>query len=948
MPCRILALQPLQILDWARPLLPQAVRWLADGWDETGPLDLSHLMAVVPTRQSGRRLREALAAYAAERSQAVFPPTVIVPETLLGITRPDTGVANKHESLFAWIEVLRTVRLEEFPDVFPVPPPERNTAWAARLAREFLNLQSTLAESGLRMSEVVSVVDGPFPEAGRWAQLARLEKRFDQALNAQGLIDRQAARIEISQKPAMPDGVTRIVVLAVPDPMPLALAALERLAEEVDVQTVVYGSIDPAGANDFDRWGRPVPERWRHRAFELEDFESRVRLCPDPAAQADLVADAATRYEKPAEMLAVGVADSEAIPSLSDALNNHNIANHDPEGISRRNEPLYEVVRLLSSLSRDPAFQTVELLARCPDILSWLQAARKNEFSASRFLAGLDALRSAHLPLTLKSARARAAVRDRRDVTKYPEIEPALHEIVSLVDELCGQPFPENIQRALSRIYSHQEFDTDSPQDARTLDTAEAWLDDIEAAAGAVAKFPSIPATDALDLALSIFAEGRRFTDKPAGALDLQGWLELLWEDAPHLVVVGLNDGKVPAAIVDDPFLPETLRETLGLKNNAERYARDKYMLQALASSRAESGRLDLLLGKTTSSGEPLRPSRLLLACRDDELPARVKFLFRELETPATAIPWRRAWQLRPGKPVTISRIPVTGFRGYLACPFRFYLRHGLGMQPVDPHKNELDALDFGTLCHDALEAFGRDESVRMSADVKTIRNFMLEKLERRAAARYGNPLPLTVSMQLESARQRLGKAAEIQAQLREEGWLIQEIEHGFELDLEGIQVRGKIDRIDRHEETGEIRVLDYKTSDRAVHPLQAHVARMARNSDPEAYPEFSRFDMGGTIHVWTDLQLPLYRRATLSTLGAATCGYFNLPKGIAATGVETWDDFDSGWQEAADRCADGIVAAVKTNQFWPPAEQDERFDEFAHLFHRGFEESIDWPEVTP
>jgi ATP-dependent helicase/nuclease subunit B len=40
-------------------------------------------------------------------------------------------------------------------------------------------------------------------------------------------------------------------------------------------------------------------------------------------------------------------------------------------------------------------------------------------------------------------------------------------------------------------------------------------------------------------------------------------------------VVAGLNDGLVPDAVVGDAFLPESLRERLGLKTNAARLARD-------------------------------------------------------------------------------------------------------------------------------------------------------------------------------------------------------------------------------------------------------------------------------------------------------------------------------------------------------------------------------------
>ena len=59
-------------LAWDQPLLKQAVAFLAGEWDGRGPLDLSRLLVVVPTRQSGRRLREALAGAGLEQEAEVM------------------------------------------------------------------------------------------------------------------------------------------------------------------------------------------------------------------------------------------------------------------------------------------------------------------------------------------------------------------------------------------------------------------------------------------------------------------------------------------------------------------------------------------------------------------------------------------------------------------------------------------------------------------------------------------------------------------------------------------------------------------------------------------------------------------------------------------------------------------------------------------------------------
>ncbi len=293
-----------------------------------------------------------------------------------------------------------------------------------------------------------------------------------------------------------------------------------------------------------------------------------------------------------------------------------------------------------------------------------------------------------------------------------------------------------------------------------------------------------------------------------------------------------------------------------------------------------------------------------------------------------------------------ITRLSVTAFRSYLACPFRFHLRYGRHMEPVDPDKAELDARDFGTLCHAALEAMGRDEAMRACTDPAVLRAFLIDRLDRAARARYGTELTLPLLIQFESARQRLAKAADVQARQRSEGWVIERVEWKFELALHGLTVVGKIDRIDRQETTGVVRVLDYKTSDRPVHPRQAHVRRPRRGESRNTLPDFARLDLGGEEFGWIDLQLPLYRRALAAEFGPAIqCGYFNLPKASTETAVSLWDEYDASWQAAAERCAEGVAAAVAADRFWPPAELDAREDDFASLFHQGSAASVAWEE---
>ena len=915
--------------------------WLARGWTGEGPLDLSDTLLIAPTRQAGRRLREALAGYAAKKGQAVFPPRVIMPEALATLHAPLGGVATRTESLLAWTEVLREVEFDAFRDVFPIDPPARTFAWASRLAREFQRLQTTLAENGLRMRDVAGLGGGDFPEAGRWRQLGELEAACDASLAKRGLRDPQAAKIAYARNPTAPAEMRKIVLSGTPDPLPLGFAVLSEYAERgIPIDVLVSGP-EKAGVDAgalFDGWGRPVAAVWMKRSLKLEPFEQRVRLCVDPAAQAQAIVSCAVGYKIPGGRLGVGVADADVLPPLENGLARAGVAAFNPEGRALRAEALHTLLTALAELVKEPTFTAVAALMRCPDVLRWLGG------SAAGLLATLDELHAEYLPSNLDDAR------------KHAKADPAMSALAGALDDvarvrrmLLSGVFPENTRAVLTEIFKERRFDLAREDDARAVEAAQIWGDVLAELEEATAHFPGLAPAEVWELALRALGDSQRFDEKPEGAVELQGWLELLWDDVPHLVVAGFNDGRVPDAVVGDAFLPEALRERVGLKSNTSRFARDAYLLQALAAFRADGrGQLDLLVGKTSAAGDPLRPSRLLFLCPDAELAARVAFLFAGAEGASANPAWRRAWKLTPRTDAKIERLSVTAFRDYLKCPFRFYLKHGLRMNAVDPQKAELDAMDFGNLCHAALEAMGRAESpVRDCTDAGVLRGFLLEELERAARARYGDAPVLPLVVQLESARQRLSKAAEVQAQLRGEGWFIERVETKFEVVIGGMTVRGKIDRIDRNELTGRVRVLDYKTSDKPVNPEDAHMRNPGRNEELETLPTWGRWVVEAGERIWIDMQLPFYLAAVEEEFGhAVECGYFNLPKAAGETGVSLWNGYDSSVQAAAIACAEGVIESVQKRRFWPPVEMPALHDDFAVLFQQDAALSVEWPET--
>ncbi len=187
-------------------------------------------------------------------------------------------------------------------------------------------------------------------------------------------------------------------------------------------------------------------------------------------------------------------------------------------------------------------------------------------------------------------------------------------------------------------------------------------------------------------------------------AIDLVGWLELAADDAPWLIVTGMNEGRAPSASGIDPLLPEGLRRTLGLRDRRGRLARDAHAMLMMARCR-QSGRAVFIFGRRSGDGDPLAPSRLLLMGDDESLLSRVRQWTgaepASLQTAPLMLRFGRVSGFgtntlvlpEPGDlfKKEIDAMYVTSFRMYLESPYGFYLRHVLRLEEVDDSALEMD-----------------------------------------------------------------------------------------------------------------------------------------------------------------------------------------------------------------------------------------------------------------
>lgn len=941
------AFEPVRFFaGWDQPLVDAMVAYLADGWNGEGVLDLSDRMVLVPTRQSGRRLREALAERAAVSESGVFPPRVLTPEAFVAEVRPEgRRVATAMESLMVWAAVLGGVRAEAFPSLFPQDPPRRDLSWALGVAEQWQEVRRTLGEGGLTMGEAARrLAAAGHPESARWADLARLESEYLRRLAEGGLEDATEARRQAASAPVWPEGVRRMDWLAVTDPLEVAVRAAADLGGRGLPVTVVVAA--PAGrAGDFDAWGRPDPVVWSGMRDLMLPLE-RIHVAAGPAEQAAVVRGLVAGHADPAATLGLGVVDAEVAAFLAAGAGGaptaalpSDLAVHRPEGLAAGDHEVWHVLDGLVGVMRERSFRALGRWLRFPAVAHMLRrrAGVGATLSQADLLKAWDAYGAAHLPQLLEDGV----------IFADEVVNPVVRAAESVVEAMAGRPLDGAVARLLSEVYAGRSFPQASPEGAVFRAMARELTGLLQQAAEAVSLAGLEPApAEVLSLVLGQLRRVRlEVAERRPEAVDLNGWLELAWERAPHLVVAGVNDGLVPEVVAADGYLPESARVRLGLRRtDAARFARDAHQLQVLIRSRAAGGRVDVVLGRASAAGEPLRPSRLLFLRPDDELPERARILFGGGSPPEVRpLPaWRAAWRLRVPAPRRMERLSVTMLRAYLACPFRFYLRHGLGMESVDPEPRELDAAAFGRLCHAALKQLAAEPAMRREREAAVIEAFLVDRVRQTLRESHGTRLTVPLRVQLASAEKRLSSFAAWQAQSVRDGW---ETIHA-ELPLEsllgepwkigGVEIRGVIDRVDARGE--ERRILDYKTGDSPKRVAEAHLGKPLSEARLAAgWPAWQCWrDAKGKTGVWRDLQLPLYALAAREAWGChPETGYFHLAKAPDQCDYEAWTGLTPERLEEAAACAEGAIAAIGRGEFWPPREGG-RYDDFGWLLAGG------------
>jgi len=906
-------------LGWQQPFSPLAASWLL-----AMPADsLARALVMVPTAQSGRRLHEVMVSSAG----ALLLPQTITPGSFLITEQPN--LAAQWVEQLAWMEILEAIEdWAPFAALFPEKP-DAATEWTGGLAREMIKLRHTLQENGLSLAIAASKLNQSV-EAERWQALARLENLVEEKLTSWGFRSRTrllAAGVKI------PPHISQIILAGIAEMPPLVERALAKWEGKV---TCLIGAPEEEAAS-FSTLGFPM-ESWNNRtlAWPCEPHGS-VRVAADARQQAAEILKIVSTAQTSSDGLILGSADSEVGAEIA-------------RTFTREGWPTFQPaeIPITSGLSRwlkvwcqwllDPTLVTFGTLLTLPE--SGILVGGKRAQKSKR----LAELRDRWMILRGEDLQRRMSQQNFRSAWEQGSADELLGAVMTLEKwrrDFLSDEFSGTLRRLLEIL---------AGSGSKTAEATQEMLHWLTLAAPMIAK---VQRGSRFWIELMLAELPAPLPLPPAGrVIDVQGWLELFHEPAAHLILSGMNEGKVPGRSGGEPWLSEASRELLGLITDRARAARDAFLYQSMLLARSESGRVDIICGKSGATGEALLPSRLLLAADRKELPSRVKLLFREIEPADAGLRWDEDAFWRVREVAAPQRLSVTSLPDYLSCPLRYYLKHAVGMRSPETGRAEWNARDFGTVAHEVLERWGLDEQARQSENPDAIHKWYLRELDQVVSEWFGKRIPLAIRIQTEALRQRLFWLARVQAAERTAGWEIVDVERKVELPFGEAIIVGKIDRIDRHRDTGQLRVLDYKTG-RVKDVEGAHRTKITASTVLPAHytledPVVHEASAGGksSSFRWNNLQLPLYAAAVMEreTILPTPC-YFALGDTENEVGIREWADFETADLEAAQACAAWIAELIAQNVFWPPAEK-VKYDDYQILAaDREFSEMLIAPE---
>jgi probable DNA repair protein len=388
------------------------------------------------------------------------------------------------------------------------------------------------------------------------------------------------------------------------------------------------------------------------------------------------------------------------------------------------------------------------------------------------------------------------------------------------------------LPREWARVWSDWLADVGWPGTA-TLGSGQwqardAWSNVLARFAGTGAVTGALAAGAALDTLRTLLDDTLFQPEAPPAAIQILGSLEAVGLAFEHAWLAGFDAQRWPPAAAPNPFLP------IGWQ-----WARDVprgHPDASLANAR-------LLTSALTSIADEIVVSHAQMI---DDAPSMISPLFADWpvidevqRTRATriadAMPAAALERIADSRaPALVGNVGVRGgaqlFDSQSACPFQAFARFRLNVEAWAACPDGLSAAERGVVLHAMLSAFWNDvgdhatlASLAPAALTLRIDAAIERGMAKLAAARW-RALPPAIAVAEAHRLAATLRAWIIDAELPRPPFVVKAHEQAVELDVDGIRVRVRIDRIDALP-SGGVAIIDYK-SGRVIGPPRWFASR--------------------------------------------------------------------------------------------------------------------------
>jgi hypothetical protein len=360
--------------------------------------------------------------------------------------------------------------------------------------------------------------------------------------------------------------------------------------------------------------------------------------------------------------------------------------------------------------------------------------------------------------------------------------------------------------------------------------------------------------------------ESIAYYGNPLEGLQVMGLLETRLLDFKNIIIVGLNDGKMPPDNPIQTLIPMDLRRFHKMPTPREKqglFAHHVYRLFHHAE------RVWITYSSADGDYGMDEPSRYIQQLKLELARINPSIQFKESfytlsdeqqDSSAVSVPKTPAILERLDD-YFLAKTSASALRTYMNCPLDFYYKYVLGFGEEDNVEEEIEASTFGSFIHNALETvyrpyakYDREENEVVvqpkpvtSTAIEQMKTQLPDLLRKDFENHYQHNKEVLLTgknyLSYEIANHlSLNFLKKEQSLLKKESghFFIESLESSFErtleIELEGlvktIHFKGIIDRIDRF--GGEVRLLDYKTGKCDTSKVKVAPKRNA-NSDVEA-----------------------------------------------------------------------------------------------------------------